>query len=98
MSDELPYTGDFSVGDRVVVVADNEDGSWEGAEGTVIRTYRQAGGVFAPERNVEIVVPDDEDPEGLAETEEGRAKLVAAHEEGDGYFLDSDDFEFEYTD
>jgi hypothetical protein len=55
------YTGIFSPGDRVTVVADNLDGSWEGASGTVVATRFQKGGTFAPSRNVELVLLDDED-------------------------------------
>lgn len=94
-TEELVYSGPFSVGQRVVVVEDNEDGSWVGEAGTVIRTYRHKGGVFAPERNVTVVVPDIEDEGDLAETEEGRAQLLQMHEDGDGFFLDSDTFGFE---
>jgi hypothetical protein len=91
---ELQYQGGFAVGDRVEIV-EGEDGSWNGDEGTVIHVYRQKGGVFGPTRDVEIVVPDAEDPDGLAETEEGRAKLFKQYEDGDGYFLSSDDFVFD---
>lgn len=94
---ELEYTGGFSPGDRVTVVEDSLDGSWEGASGTVVKVYRQAGGVFAPERNVELVMLDDEDTgEFNVETEDGRAALVAKYEEtGDPWLADSDDYEFE---
>lgn len=97
-AEELVYTGEYSVGDRVTVTVDNEDGSWVGENGTVIHTYRQKGGVFAPERNVTVVVPDIEDIDGLAESKEGLVALRKKHEDDDGYFLTSDEFEFEATD
>src|ERR1043166_486247 len=96
MSDEQSYTGIFKVGDRVVVAVDNNDGSWEGEEGTVIKTYWQKGGLFGGPRNVEIVVPDIDDEDDLAETEEGRAELLRLYEDGDCQTLSSDQgFEFE---
>lgn len=94
-TEELVYSGPFSVGQRVEVVEDNEDGSWLGEFGTVIKTYRQGGGLFGDERNVTVVVPDIEDEDDLAETEEGRAQLLQKHADGDGFFLDTDTFEFE---
>lgn len=93
MPDE--YTGSFAPGDRVVVTEDREDGSWVGAEGTVIKTYFQKGGTFAPDRSVEIVIPDDEDTAHLADTAEGRATLAAKYDDGEAYCLSSDEFEFE---
>lgn len=98
MTDELTYEGEFKVGDRVVIIDDREDGSWMDEEGTVIKVYRQKGGVFGPTRDVEVVKPDVEDPDDLASTEEGRAKLLAEYDEGDGYFLDSDTYTFEAID
>lgn len=96
MSDEdKKYTGSFSVGDRVEVTAADEDESWIGEQGTVIKTYRQNGGIFAPERNVEVVVADTEDEDHLAETDSGRDKLLEDYEEGTGYFLTSDEYAFE---
>lgn len=97
---EPQYTGGYEPGDRVVVVSDSLDGSWEGAEGTVVKTYRQKGGIFAPERNVELVMLDDEDSGewGDLSTPEAREKLCASYEENDEPWLaDSDDYEFEGT-
>lgn len=91
---ELKYTGIFSPGDHVIVTEDPRDGSWEGEECIVILTYRQKGGVFAPERNVEIVVPFGE-IEDAAETDEGLAALARQYHDGDLYALSSDEFGFE---
>lgn len=92
---ELTYTGSYKPGDRIVCTNDNIDGSYAGEEGTVLRTYRQGGGTFAPERNVEVVIFDIDDENDLAGTEDGRKQLLAALEDGDIFAPDSDDFEFE---
>jgi len=94
MSD-LKYTGTYAPGDRVVCTSDDLDGSYEGEEGTVIKVYRQAGGIFAPERNVEIVVWDCDDSDDHASTEAGRELLAKAYEAGDVYASSSDEFSFD---
>ena len=94
---EQEYTGRFAVGDRVVCTGDRLDGSWEGAEGTVIRVYHQKGGMMAPDRNVELVLFDDEnDGKFDVQTKEGLAALGAQYEEsGDPWLASSDEYEFE---
>jgi hypothetical protein len=41
---------EFRVGDRVVCVDDNIDGSWEGEEGVVVTAEWNSGGMFAGPR------------------------------------------------
>lgn len=51
---------EFKVGDAVVCVGDNIDGSWEGEEGVIKSAKWNEGGVFAGPRWVYTILWDAE--------------------------------------
>lgn len=93
------YSGEFSPGDRVVVTEDTIDGSYEGEEGTVVKTYFQKGGTFAPSRNVVLALPDCDrwNYDADVDTVEGREALAALAEDENIFLMSSDDFTFEWA-
>jgi len=53
---------EFAVGDEIVCVGDNIDGSWDGAEGTIKSVSYNEGGIFAGPRWI-YSIAWDEDPD-----------------------------------
>ena len=51
---------EFAVGDEIICIGDNIDGSWEGAEGTIKSVTWQKGGLMAGDRWIYGIEWDDE--------------------------------------
>jgi hypothetical protein len=53
---------EYAVGDEIICVGDDIDGSWEGAEGTIKKVEWNDGGMFAGPRWI-YSIAWDEDPD-----------------------------------